>query len=455
MTFSVTFPERFRWGVATAAYQVEGATTEDGRGQSIWDSFVRIPGRVHKGETGDVACDHYHKFRDDIALMRELKVAAYRLSVSWPRVQPDGRGRASHGGMDFYDRLVDELRAAAITPVVTLYHWDLPQALEEHGGWPRRDTAYRFADYAALVHDRLGDRVQTWLTLNEPWCSAFLGYASGEHAPGRRQPSAAFAACHHLLLGHGLAVRALREAGAGEIGVALNLPPVMPADPDDVNDRAAATHIDGLHNRLFLDPILRGAYPSDVVDATQSVADWSLVASGDEGIIGQPLELLGVNYYRPLHVMAQPDVPALPEYPGADGIVFLPPTGNITAMNWPIEPSGLTLLLTRLATEYPGTPLMVTENGAPFDDHAVDDGVVQDNDRIAYLEEHLRAAHEAIRAGADLRGYFVWSFMDNFEWAHGYSVRFGIVHVDYATMRRTPKASGYWYRNVIAHNGLD
>ncbi|MET9065982.1 GH1 family beta-glucosidase [Streptosporangium sandarakinum] len=446
-TGPLTFPEGFLWGAATAAYQIEGAAADDGRGPSIWDTFSRTPGKVRAGHTGDVACDHYHRRSDDVRLMRDLGLAAYRFSVSWPRIQPDGSGPVNPRGLDFYDRLVDELREAGVTPIVTLYHWDLPQSLEDRGGWIARDTAERFADYAAIMHARLGDRVETWTTLNEPWCSAFLGYGCGIHAPGRAEPELGFTAVHHLLLGHGLAVGALRAGGAAKVGITLNLAPVIGDDP------VAVSLVDGLQNRIFLDPVLRGEYPADVVERARRFTDWSFVEDGDLETIGRPIDLLGVNYYTPQTVAARPGEPASPVFPGSEGIAFGGADAPKTAMGWAIQPFGLTDLLVRLSRDYPGTPLVITENGAAFDDE-VKDGAVHDPDRVSYLDAHLRAAHAAIEQGADLRGYMVWSLMDNFEWAEGYGKRFGVVHVDYTTQRRTPKDSALWYRDVIRRNGL-
>ena len=449
----VTFPPGFVWGAATAAYQIEGAARDDGRAPSIWDTFARTPGKVHNGHTGDVACDHYFRYHADIALMAALGLRAYRFSVSWPRVQPDGTGPVNPRGLDFYDRLVDELCRQGIDPVVTLYHWDLPQALEDRGGWPVRQTADRFADYAAAVYQRLGDRVRTWTTLNEPWCAAFLGYGSGVHAPGRQDPGAAFAAAHHLLLAHGYATGALRSAGAHTVALTLNLAPVVPAHAGEEADEAAAALVDGLQNRLFLDPVLRGAYPADVVRHATRFTDLGYLRDGDEDVIAEPIDLLGINYYNPCFLTARPGEPANPSYPGTEGVGFLPAPGSQTAMGWPIEPSGLTDILVRVAREYPGVPLIVTENGAAFEDVAAGDRI-EDAERIRYLDAHLRAAHAALSRGVDLRGYLVWSLLDNFEWAEGYHKRFGIVYVDYASQRRLPKDSALWYREVIDRNGL-
>jgi beta-glucosidase len=458
----LAFPPGFLWGAATAAYQIEGAARDDGRGTSIWDTFSREPGRVASGHTGDVACDHYHRYPEDVALMADLGLAAYRFSVAWPRIQPDGTGPAEPRGLDFYDRLVDELCGRGIEPVVTLYHWDLPQPLEDRGGWAGREAPYAFAEYAEIVHARLGDRVSTWTTLNEPWCSAYLGYAVGAHAPGRRDPAAAFAAVHHLLLAHGLATRALRAAGASTVGITLNLASVSPADPQDAADVAASHLVDGLANRIFLDPILRGGYPDDVREHVARVADPAFVHDGDEQVIAAPIDLLGINYYTPTYVAGRPEAGGSPAHPGTEGVAFLPPSGPLTDMGWAVEADGLRRLLERVSADYPGVPLLITENGAAYStgleassgaDGA--DGVrVPDVDRIRYLDEHLRAAHAAVSAGVDLRGYFVWSLLDNFEWAYGYHKRFGVVHVDYRTQRRLPKDSAYWYRDVIRRNGL-
>lgn len=462
------FPDNFRWGAATAAYQIEGATRDDGRGPSIWDTFSRTPGKVHQGQTGDVACDHYHRFADDVELMAELGLGAYRFSVSWPRVQPDGTGPINPRGLDFYDRLVDALLGRGIDPIVTLYHWDLPQTLQDRGGWVTRETAEHFAGYAAAVHGRIGDRVASWTTLNEPWCSAYLGYGNGVHAPGIQDPGAAFTAVHHLLLGHGLAARALRTAGAGTVGITLNPADVRPADPDSAADAAAVRLVDGLQNRIFLDPLFRAAYPVDVLEHIARIVPPAFIRDGDEKLIATPIDLLGVNYYTPTYVAGRPDgAGGGGAFPGTDGAVeFLPPTGPLTDMGWMIEPAGLTRMLERLAADYPGVPLLITENGAAFPDRAGAEGVgadrteaegagpVADTDRIAYLDAHLRAAHTAIARGVDLRGYLVWSLLDNFEWAEGYRKRFGIVHVDYLTQRRTPKTSARWYQEVISRNGL-
>ncbi|MEU4687234.1 GH1 family beta-glucosidase [Actinoplanes sp. NPDC023714] len=451
----ITFPEGFVWGAATASYQIEGAAREDGRGPSIWDTFSRTPGKVYAGHTGDVACDHYHRYADDVALMAGLGLGAYRFSVAWPRIQPDGTGPVNVRGLDFYDRLTDELLAKGINPVVTLYHWDLPQTLEDRGGWANRETAEAFAEYAQIVHRRLGDRVATWTTLNEPWCSAYLGYGNGIHAPGVQDPAKALTAAHHLNLAHGLAAAALRSAGAQNISITLNPCEVSPLDPANPADIEAARVIDGVANRIFFDPLLRGEYPVDVLEHIARITDLSFIRDGDEKLIHQPLDVLGINFYTPSYVSAKPGAPGAGDYPGSQGIAFRPPVGPVTDMNWQIEPASLTRLLTRIHRDYPGTALMITENGAAYPEGPNSDGEVHDLRRIEYIDAHLRACHDALAAGVDLRGYFAWSLMDNFEWAEGYKKRFGIVHVDYTTQQRVLKDSAKWYREVIRRNGLE
>jgi len=456
----VTFPPGFLWGAATAAYQIEGAAEADGRTPSIWDTFSRTPGRVQHGHTGDVACDHYNRMPADVRLMAELGLRSYRFSLAWPRIQPGGTGKANQAGLDFYRRLLDELHAHDIEPWVTLYHWDLPQPLEDAGGWPARDTAARFAEYAQLAHDALGDRIRFWTTLNEPWCSAFLGYASGVHAPGREDRPAAVRAAHHLMLGHGLAVRALRAADpAAQLGVTLNLYAVS-ALTSSPGDAEAARRIDGLANRLFLDPILLGRYPADVLADLAQVSDFGHVREGDLDIISAPLDLLGVNYYS-RHVVAAPVPGEEPQpywrkpssWPGSEDVRFVTRGVPVTEMNWEIDAPGLVETLRRVHDQYPQVPLYVTENGSAFLDEVVD-GQVDDPRRLAYFDSHLRACDEAIRSGTPLKGYFAWSLMDNFEWAYGYTKRFGMVHVDYETQRRIVKSSGRWYADVIRRNGL-
>ncbi len=453
----LTFPAGFWWGAATAAYQIEGSVAADGRTPSIWDTFCATPGKVARGESGATAADHYRRYPQDVEIIAALGLSAYRFSVAWPRIQPGGRGRINPAGAAFYDRLVDALLSRGVRPVVTLYHWDLPQELEDEGGWTNRDTAHRFAEYAALVAGRLGDRVELWTTLNEPWCSAFLGYASGEHAPGRSDPAAALTAAHHLLLAHGLGVRALRAAlPRARTSLVVNLTAMRSASADPA-DLDATRRMDGLANRLFLDPVLRGAYPADVRTDTAGITDWSFVQAGDLDVIGTPIDALGVNYYRPSLVGAAgeaTDPAAMAAWPGCADVVMHPIPGPVTDMDWPVDASGLREILVRLRHEYGNPALFVTENGAAYPDRVDSDGGVHDPERIAYLSAHLTAAHQALLEGVDLRGYFIWSLLDNFEWAEGYAKRFGLVHVDYETQRRTWKDSAHWYREVIASGGL-
>ncbi|MET9340699.1 GH1 family beta-glucosidase [Nonomuraea sp. NPDC003804] len=452
------FPTGFAWGAATSAYQIEGAVGEDGRGQSIWDVFTRKPGRVLGGDDADVAVDHYHRYRGDVALMAELGLRAYRFSVSWPRVRPDGTGPINQRGLDFYRRLVDELLGHGIDPWVTLYHWDLPQPLEDRGGWPQRDTAYRFAEYAAAVHEALGDRVRHWATVNEPWCAAFLGYASGEHAPGRREPVSAVRAAHHLNLAHGLAARLLRTAG-NRVGGCVNLYAVSPAT-DSAADLDAARRVDGLQNRFFLDALLKGGYPADVLADLEPVTDMAFVQDGDARTVAAPIDMLLVNYYSRFTVSGAPGGPAsaaaaptgtASPWVGSEHVSFVSGGRPVTAMGWEIDDGGLREVLARVAADYPRLPLVVSENGAAFDD-VLSGGRVRDGDRVAFLEAHLRACRAAIDEGVPLEGYFAWSLMDNFEWAWGYGKRFGLLHVDFATQRRTPKDSALWYAETIRHN---
>jgi beta-glucosidase len=459
------FPDGFLWGAGTSAYQIEGGIHLDGRQPSIWDTFAAA-GHA-RGDTGDPAADHRHRMVHDVALIAELGLPAYRFSIAWPRVQPEGAGTVSQPGLDFYRALVDELLGHGVEPVVTLYHWDLPQALEDSGGWPARDTAGRFADYAAVVADALGDRVRRWTTINEPWCAAMLGYAAGIHAPGRTEPGAAVAAAHHLLLGHGLAMDALRARVTGrgldpdrdpEIGITVNPYPVVasPPAPDTTDaDRDAVRRIDGIANRLWYGAVLRGAYPDDVLEDLAAVSDLSHIRGGDLAQIARPVDALGLNYYRRHHVRHEPGASAAPSpWPGSPDVAFADPVHTPTSNGWAVEPDGLFDVLVRVATDYDPPPLYVHESGGAFPDVPGADGRVDDADRRAYLDAHMRACHDAIAAGVDLRGFFVWSLLDNFEWAEGYAQRFGIVRVDFATQRRTPKASALWLRDVIAANGL-
>ena len=443
-------PATFRWGVATSSYQIEGAVAEDGRTPSIWDTFCRVPGAIAGGDNGDVACDHYHRYREDMALIKSLEVDTYRFSVAWPRVQPGGKGPAFAAGLAFYDRLVDELLARGVDPWVTLYHWDLPQELEDAGGWPVRDTAYRFADYAMLVFEHLQDRVDNWTTLNEPWCSAMLGYAWGKHAPGRQDMTAAMQATHHLLLGHGLATQRMRAAARRplRLGITLNMGTATP-HTDSEADKAAAQWSDGMGARIYLDPLYRGSYPADVVE-NLAVAGIELpVQDGDLEIISTPFDVLGVNYYT-AHVFSGVDEQGNTRDPRGLPIARVIPRGRpVTAMDWELVPEEFTALLLRLQRDYPGRPFYITENGAAYDDVPDEQGFVEDAGRTDYYVQHVRAVARAVAQGADVRGYFAWSLLDNFEWAYGYDKRFGIVRVDYDTQARTPKRSALWYRDTI------
>ena len=441
------FPAEFVWGVATASYQIEGAAAEDGRGPSIWDTFSHTPGRVVNGETGDVACDHYHRWREDLDLIAGLGTDAYRLSIAWSRVLPTGAGRVEQRGLDFYRRLLEGLRERGVTPYVTLYHWDLPQSLEDIGGWRVRDTAYRFAEYADVAAAALKDFEPVWITLNEPYCSAIVGYAQGRHAPGAKEGHGALAAAHHLLLGHGLATQALRPYGQ-PVGVTLNLSPAVPVSTSE-EDAVAARRQDLLNNRLFLDPVLTGAYPEDYDEVWGSLTDRSFVHDGDLQTIAVPIDLFGVNYYFRIHVRAGTlrtgetafDIGVVTETP--DG----PPR---TMLGWPVEPQGLYDTLVGLRDRYPGLPpIHITENGCALPDQPGE----PDDARIAYLADHLAAVRRAMTDGVDVRGYFVWSLLDNFEWARGYDPRFGLVHVDYQTQVRTPKASYHWLRDQLRAKG--
>jgi beta-glucosidase len=463
------FPDGFRWGASTAAFQIEGAAHLDGRRDSIWDAFCRIPGAVLDDQDGEVACDHYFRYADDVALMRELNLGAYRFSTSWARVRPDG-GPINHKGLDFYSRLVDTVLETGISPWLTLYHWDLPQALEARGGWADRETAFRFVDYALSVHDVLGDRVDVWTTMNEPWCSAFLGYGNGQHAPGRRDHAASLAAVHHLLLAHGMTAAELRSRDAGAtLSISLNLDMTDPADPGDPEDVEAARRIDGQWNRIFLDPLFRGRYPEDVVADTAHLGLLDHVRDHDLDVIATPLDVLGVNYYHGQAVShRRPPVPSLGlppvtrpvgnPLPAADGIHRVPRNLARTPMGWEVQPEGLTRLLLRVQEEYTGpagVALAVTETGAAYDDVVGPDGRVDDQRRTEFIDLHVRAVADAIERGADVRAFFVWSLLDNFEWAWGYSRRFGLVHVDFTTQRRTVKSSGRWYAELAAGRPVD
>jgi len=447
------FADDFVFGTATAAYQIEGAVTEDGRGPSIWDTFSHTPGRTLGGETGDVACDSYRRWESDLDLMASYGIDAYRFSIAWPRIIPTGTGAVNQAGLDFYSRFVDGLLERGIKPIVTLYHWDLPQALEDAGGWPERATAEAFATYATLVGEALGDRVDTWTTLNEPWCAAYLGYGVGAHAPGRSDPVAALRAVHHLNLGHGLAIQALRSVVSPEAKMSItnNLATVRAAsaDPADVH---AADKARALSNGVFTGPQLRGEYPPLAFEVTSKLTDWSFVLDGDLDAIHQPIDVMGLNWYTPRTVRQGTPPPPTPTpmpsvSPGNEDVEDVFSDGDRTEMGWIVDPSGLEELLGDLDREFPGLPIVITENGCAYDDPVVD-GRCHDVRRIDYLQRHVTAVHRAIEAGANVVGYFVWSLMDNFEWAFGYSMRFGITHVDFETQQRTPRDSALWYTKL-------
>jgi beta-glucosidase len=438
------FPENFVWGVATSAYQIEGAWKEDGKGESIWDRFCHTPGNIENGDTGDVACDHYHRWREDVTLMASLGIPAYRFSISWPRILPSGKGKVNQAGLDFYNALVDGLLEAGIEPYITLYHWDLPQALQDRGGWPARDTAKAFAEYTHVVTRHLGDRVRNWMTLNEPHVSAFVGYLQGRHAPGHKDMDEMIAASHHLLLAHGLGVAALRaNVPDANAGIVLNLYPVHTASPSEA-DEEAAQMVDGAVNRWYLDPVSGRGYPEDVVDNFGRKMDF--VFEGDLEKIAAPLDFLGINYY--FRIIARSE--EIPERENAPRT--LSPSNDMTETGWEIYPHGLYEILDRIRREYTFPSLVITENGAALDDHLDTSGKVDDPDRIRFVGSHLRAAARAIQDGIPLRGYFHWTFTDNFEWGHGFSKRFGLVYTDYETLERIPKSSAYWYRDVISKN---
>ncbi|MGB3258314.1 MAG: family 1 glycosylhydrolase [Ornithinimicrobium sp.] len=473
---SIQFPTEFLWGSATAAYQIEGAAAQEGRTDSIWDTFARQPGAVLHGDDGSVACDHYHRYEEDVALMSEMNLGSYRFSASWARVCPDG-GPVNPQGLDFYSRLVDRLLAKGVIPWLTLYHWDLPQTLEDAGGWANRDTAYRFVDYAAAMHDALGDRVEFWTTLNEPWCTAFLGYGNGHHAPGRTDGTDALKAAHHVMLGHGLVVRELRQRDESlKLGLTLNFTDIAPAtqSPGDLD---AARRLDGLSNRYFIEPIINGAYPADVMMDVAELWPRDLVHDGDLEVISTPIDVLGVNYYfgtavsggdlsttDPVQARDQAAAAATAARgkepsanPGSEHVEVISRDLPLTDMGWEVVPDALRALLVRLHTDYTspaGVALYVTENGAAYADKPDETGFVDDQDRIAYVRAHLGAVHEAMEQGADVRGYFLWSLMDNFEWAFGYSKRFGIVRVEYDTGERIPKESARWYSEVAANGEI-
>ncbi len=444
------FPDHFTWGAATSSYQIEGAPAADGKGESIWDRFTHTPGNIWNGENGDLACNHYHLYPDDVQLMADLGLQSYRFSISWPRIFPAGGGKPNQKGMDFYRRLVDLLLQHGIKPAVTLYHWDLPQALQDTGGWANRDTARYFEHYAAYVFENLDLPVDLWVTLNEPWVSAFLGHALGVHAPGENDFSKALRVSHHLLLAHGLAVRSFRESGRKNepIGITLNLAPVHPASDSDA-DKNQARRADGFMNRWFLDPVFTGTYPRDMVEIFSRSFEMPVIIEEDGAIISSPVDFLGVNNYTRIVVRA-----------GSSDDDFMgspvnPPDAEYTEMGWEIYPQGIYELLIRLHNEYQPPKLYITENGAAFADEVNEFGEINDSQRIDYLQAYIREAWNALQEGVPLEGYYAWSLLDNFEWSFGYSRRFGLVYVDFSTLQRIPKNSAYWYRDLISRNGLE
>jgi len=445
MAAPVTFPPDFIWGGATASYQIEGAWNEDGKGPSIWDTFSHTPGKINDASTGDIACDHYHRWEDDIQLMKWLGLKAYRFSLSWPRILPDGRGKVNEAGIDFYSRLVDGLLETGITPYATLYHWDLPQALQDKGGWPARATAEAFAEYADVATRVFGDRIKHWMTLNEPQVVAHVGYLEGRHAPGHRDIDEMLAASHHLLLGHGMAVPVIRaNVPDGQVGIVLNLTPMQPASRSAA-DRAAAWLVDGKVNRWYLDPLSARGYPQYAVEAYNRPMDF--VQPGDLDVIAAPLDFLGLNYYT-RNIIRAP----IPEDQNLPQEIFRDP--HPTDMDWEVYPDGLARMLMRLHSSYSFPAIYITENGSAYPDVINADGRVDDPLRVSYLCEHFAAAERAIAAGVPLKGYFVWSLLDNFEWGFGYTMRFGVIYVDYLTQRRIPKSSAEYYKRVIEANAV-
>jgi len=449
----IVFPDDFVFGSATASYQIEGAVAEDGRKPSIWDTFSHTPGKVVNGDTGDVADDHYHRLDEDLDLMASYSLNAYRFSIAWPRIIPDGRGSVNQQGLDFYNRLIDGLLERGITPTATLYHWDLPQTLEDEGGWPARGTAEAYAEYARVCGEAFGDRITTWTTLNEPWCAAYLGYAQGEHAPGRQSSSDALAAAHHLNLAHGLGLQALRSVVTNDpdFSVTCNLM-AMYAEGEGADEALRKTR--NIANRIWLDPMLNGYYPDDLQADTARFTDWAFVRDGDLETINQPIDVLGLNYYstNQVRLVANPTIAEVWEptvWIGCEDVEFLEQPGPYTDMGWNIKPQGLEDLLVGLHEEWPGLPLVVTENGAAYDDPIVD-GRIHDERRIDYVRRHLAAVKRAMDKGAPVIGYYIWSLMDNYEWAQGYEKRFGITHVDYDTLVRTPRDSALWYAQIAA-----
>ncbi len=443
------FPDGFLWGAATASYQIEGSPRADGKGESIWDRFTHTPGKIYKDENADIACDHYRLFEQDVEMMAGIGLNAYRFSLSWPRIFPQGKGKMNTGGLDFYRRLIDRLQERGIKPAVTLYHWDLPQALQDRGGWNNRDTALYFAEYASSIFNSLDLPVDRWITLNEPWVAAFHGHSTGIHAPGLNDFNVALQASHNLLLGHGLAVRRFREAkrAGEEIGITLFLTPVHPAT-DSSADRDAARRTDGFVNRWFLDPLFRGAYPRDMVELYARLFNLPRAEEEDARVIAEPLDFLGINNYTRYLVRGDGSADSI------SGDFINPPQSEYTEMGWEVYPAGLYELLTAIHRDYGPLPLYITENGAAFADSLNTDGTVNDPRRISYLREYLLQAWKAVEEGIPLKGYFVWTLIDNFEWSFGFSKRFGLVYVDFETQKRYLKDSAHWYSEVCGSNGV-
>jgi beta-glucosidase len=444
----IGFPPDFLWGAATAAYQIEGAWDADGKGESIWDRFAHTPGKVKDGAAADVACDHYHRYQEDVRLMRELGLRAYRFSLSWPRILPEGKGRVEPRGLDFYARLLDELHAAGVTPLVTLYHWDLPQALQDKGGWPNRDLAGWFSDYADLIARKLGDRIPLLATFNEPSIFTTLGYLTGYHAPGIKDPLQFFAASHHVNLAHGGAVQAIRAASPRtKVGTVLQVPPIHPRGETE-KDEIAARRLDGLLNRWFAEPVLLGAYPADLLELVKPLVP---IQDRDLAVIHQPLDFAGLNVYTRMCAYHHPATPLLEAMIDED---FRLPGREYTTMGWEVWPQSIYESLLRFKTEWGDPEVLVTENGAACADR-VEGGAVNDGPRIAYLKSYLAQVRRALDAGVKVKGYFVWSLLDNFEWAHGFSQRFGLIYTDFNTLARIPKASAFWYQETIAEAGFE
>ena len=446
-TTSITFPEHFVWGCATASYQIEGAWDEDGKSESIWDRFCHTPDKVRDGATGDVACDHYHRYKEDVGLMKELGLQSYRFSISWPRTYPDGKSKPNEKGIDFYSKLVDELLAAGIVPFPTLYHWDLPQALQEKGGWANRDTAKRFEEYAYNIVEQLGDRLKRWVIFNEPWVFTIMGYLNGHHAPGITEPSMAMRATHIVNLAQGMAARAMRETGkVDELGTAFSMSGAYPASNSQA-DKDAAERRFAFANLWFLEPMQNGRYPDAYLD-NENLYDRLGVEAGDMEIVKQPADFIGINLYTGGDIAHEPQEPNL-------GVRQIQPEKvERTDFGWEVRPEALYDVIMRIWNDY-GLPIYITENGASYDDVPDEDGKVEDERRVSFLQRYVAQVARAIGEGADVRGYYLWSLMDNFEWAFGYDQRFGITHVDFETQKRTIKQSGYWYRDVISNNGFE